>query len=194
MVIPDILEFRKVRRREHLRLGMFGLEAPLFGRRELRLRIGILAACALIEPACLARGALLRRRPDPPGKPFHPHMERVVREEVGGIHPILGVRILRYPWNDRLALQAVNDGQLQLDEYLGKIGPVPFPCVEQRCSGLATIDDLEVDNPRDRQTGIRHPCLDTLCSGRDPVVVGKEHPRFVQDRCPDSLVHIAAGL
>src|SRR3546814_9380633 len=54
--------------------------------------------------------------------------------------------------------------------------------------------DLEIDNPRDRQTGIRHPCLDTLCSSRDPVVVGKEHPRFVQDRRPYSLVHIAARL
>lgn len=41
-------------------------------------------------------------------------MERVIREEVGGIHPILGVRILRYPWKDRFALQAVDDGQLQL--------------------------------------------------------------------------------
>ena len=82
-------------------------------------------------------------------------MERVVREEVGGIHPILGVRILRYHWNDRFALQAVDDGQLQLDEYQGKIGLVPLPCVEQRCSGLPTIDDQEIDNLRDHQAGIR---------------------------------------
>src|SRR3546814_16301966 len=71
----------------------------------------------------------------------HPHMERVVREEVGGIHPILGVRILRYPWNDRFALQAVDDGQLQLDEYLGKIGLVPLPCVrsEERRVGKECV-------------------------------------------------------
>src|SRR3546814_4090984 len=97
------------------------------------------------------------------------------------------VRILRYPWNDRFALQAVDDGQLQLDEYLGKIGLVPLPCVEQRCCGLATIDDLEIDNPRDRQTGIRHPCLDTLCSSRDPVVVGKEHPKIGRASCRERV-------
>src|SRR3546814_19970376 len=78
---------------------MLRLEATLLRGCELRLCIGILAACALIEPLRLALGALLRGCPDPSGKPFHPHMERVVREEVGGIHPILGVRILRYPWN-----------------------------------------------------------------------------------------------
>src|SRR3546814_4631164 len=88
---------------------MLRLEATLLRGCELRLCIDILAACALIEPLRLALGALLRGCPDPSGKPFHPHMARVVREEVGGIHPILGVRILRYPWNDRFALQAVED-------------------------------------------------------------------------------------
>ena len=118
----------------------------------------------------------------------------MIREEVGSIHPILGVRILRYLRHNHLTLLAIDDGQLHLNEYLGKVRLVPLPRMEQGCGGLPTIDDLEVDNPRDRQTGIRHPCLDTLCSGRDPVVVGKEHPRLVQDRCPDSLVHITAGL
>jgi len=112
----------------------------------------------------------------------------VVREEVGGIHPILGVRILRYPRHDRFALLAVDDGQLQLDEYLGKIGLVPLPCMEQRCCGLAPIYDLKVDNPCDRQAGIRRRGLDALRSGRDPVVVGKEHSRLVQNRCPYSLM------
>src|SRR3546814_17974802 len=91
-------------------------------------------------------------------------MERVVREEVGGIHPILGVRIPRYPWNDRFALQAVDDGQLQLDEYLGKIGLVPLPCVEQRCCGLATIDDLE----RSEERRVGTECVSTCRSRWSP--------------------------
>lgn len=104
VVIPDILELRKIRLREHLWIGMLGLEASLFGSSQPRLCIGILTPRALVEPPCLTLGSLLCGRPDPSGEPFHPHMERVVREEVGGIHPILSVRILRYPWNHRFAL------------------------------------------------------------------------------------------
>ena len=121
-------------------------------------------------------------------------MERMIREEVGSIHPILGVRILRYLRHNHLALLAVDDGQLHLNEYLGKIRLVPLPRMEQGCGGLPTIDDLKIDNPCDRQTGIRCLGLDTLRSGRDPVVVGKEHSRLVQNRCPYSLIHIAASL
>src|SRR3546814_20468240 len=68
VVIPDILELREVRLREHLWLGMLRLEATLLRGCELRLCIGILAACALIEPLRLALGALLRGCPDPSGK------------------------------------------------------------------------------------------------------------------------------
>lgn len=63
-------------------------------------------------------------------------MEGMVREEVGGIHSILGVRILRYPWNDYFTLLTVDDEQLHLNEYLRNICPVRLPCMEQRRSGL----------------------------------------------------------
>ncbi len=66
--------------------------------------------------------------------------------------------------------------------------------MKQRCCGLASIDDLKVDNPCDRQTAIRGHGLDTLRSCRDTVVVGKEHSWLIQDRCPYSLVYIATGL
>lgn len=97
-------------------------------------------------------------------------MERMIREEVGSIHPILGVRIFRYLRHNHLALLAVDDGQLHLNEYLGKVRLVPLPRMEQGCGCLPTIDNLKVDSPCNRQTGISYPSLDTLRSGRVPLL------------------------
>src|SRR3546814_13075614 len=81
MVIPDVLELREVRLREHLGLGVFGLEAPLFGGCQFRLRVGVLTTRTLVEPLRLALRALLRRRPQAAREVLHADVERAVGEE-----------------------------------------------------------------------------------------------------------------
>jgi hypothetical protein len=113
---------------------------------------------------------------------------------IRGIHPILGVCVLGYARDDRFALLAVNDGQLHLNEYLRQVGSIAPSRMKKRSSRLATVHDLEIKHSCDCKTGICRSRFDALRSRRDPIVVGKEHPRLIQDRCPDSLINISTSL
>src|ERR1700722_2150937 len=98
-------------------------------------------------------------------------MEGMIGEKVGGVDPVLRVRILGDAWNDHLALLAVDDGKLHLHKYAGKISLVAPLSVKQRGRGLPAVDDLQVCHPDDLQMTILDPCLNGLSGRRHAVIV-----------------------
>ena len=141
------------------------------------LALLILPARPLVEPFRFPECAVRGRRQDAPRKLLHAHMERMVREEVRRVHPVLAVCILRDIFGTTSsALTESIDRELHLDEYFRQIDLLlPAGSVNRRRC-LSAVHDLQVPETRDHEPTIGGPNrLSTFRSSGDAVVVGEEH-------------------
>lgn len=121
-------------------------------------------------------------------------MEGVIGEEIGGIHLVLGVCVLRDLRNDVLRPLCRDDGQLHLHEdsrklVLGRLqGSVDGPCC------LGAIDALQIADRCYRESVGRADAGHRIRCRCEPVVAGEEEFRLILDRLLDTLVGLRPCL
>src|SRR3954451_14687235 len=116
-------------------------------------------------------------------------MKRAVREEIVLTDGVLAVRITTDKWHHLERFIRRHYDKLHLDEDIVQRHIAPtLGRVEQGRRGLAAIDDLKVNDLRDRATVV----VDTRGGRTDSVVVGKEVAWILHHRLADPAIDFAS--